>query len=501
METPNLRELAFRLGEVLDQAEGLSARLPIGQAGPEDVDRIRRLLGAPCDWRVRKVGNAARVVYLDTIADPQRLDDEVVRPLVRALLRREAGPLPPSGLEAVRTYGEAADALLAGKAIVMLVGGDGAWAADVARWPQRQPQEPPAELVSQGPHLGFVEVLATNLALLRKEVPSRRMRVEALTLGRRSRTRVAVVYMQGLARLDLLTEVRRRLSKVEADFIADSSMLSQWLVPKSYLFPAVHTTERPDVAASAILEGRVIIMCDGSPTAIIVPQVFADILHVPEDYYIRPLGATIERTIRLMGFVTALIASPLYVALLTVNLQLVPTPLFLSIAQARSNVPIPVAAEVLVLEILVEVIRQAGLRVPSSLGQSVSIIGAIVIGQSAVIAGLFSAPAVVVVSLSFIVSFIVPSRDAAMALRLLRFPLILLAATFGLFGMMWGLMLLLVYLCAIDSFGVPYLAPVSPRRLRGLQDVLWRRPLPAMRRSFLARPVRPRAAAEGRRGP
>ncbi|MCL6595140.1 MAG: spore germination protein [Firmicutes bacterium] len=500
MDTLDLREVAALCDDALDEADGLSARLPIRQAGAADVERIRRLLGAPADLRVRRIGKAVRAVYLETIVDPRRLDDEVVRPFSRALLRSGERPSAPPGFEAVRTYGEAADALLAGKAVVILAGADGAWVWDVARWPQRQPQEPPAELVSQGPHLGFVEDLATNLALLRKEVPSRRMRVETLAIGRRSRTRVAVVYVQGLARLDLLTEVRRRLSHVEADFITDSGMLSQWLVPRSYLFPAVHTTERPDVAASAVLEGRVIILCDGSPTIVIVPQVFADILHVPEDYYIRPLGATIERTIRFMGFLTALVVSPLYVALLTVNLQLVPTPLFLSIAQARSNVPIPVAAEVLLLEILVEVIRQAGLRVPSSLGQSVSIIGAIVIGQSAVIAGLFSAPAVVVVSLSFIVSFIVPSRDAAMALRLLRFPLILLAAAFGLFGMMWGLMLLLIYLCAIDSFGVPYLAPVSPRRLRGLQDVLWRRPLPAMRRSFLARPPRPQAAG-GRKGP
>jgi hypothetical protein len=272
-------------------------------------------------------------------------------------------------------------------------------------------------------------------------------------------------------------------------------MLGQWLAPRSnILFPTVGATERPDRAVAAILEGRVAVLVSGSPTALLMPNVFAHMLHVPEDYYQTPIPVLANRLVRVVGLLVASGASPLLVALTSINHDLIPERLFVAIAQSRRGVPIPIAIEVLILELLIEVIREAGIRLPGPVGQSVAILGAVIVGQAAVMAGLISAPAVVVVSLAFIASFVLPSSDLVMTLRLMRYPLIVLAAAFGLYGLTWGLLIALIYLCALDSFGVPYLAPLTPLRVRGLQDTLWRRSLPKLRRSFLAARARRRQA-------
>jgi spore germination protein KA len=485
MDTASLARLGEQCqGVLLRIQDALAAwRLPAEPAAA--ARELADLLGHPLDLVARPVGHGMQVIYLRTVVDERRLEEAVLRPL--------AAP-PPSGpavtaadLTPVRSCREAAEALLAGRAVVLGRGASAALAAAVQRWPTRSISEPPAEIVARGPHAGFVEDLATNLAQLRRGVPDPRLRVEPVAVWQRSGTTGAMVYVAGLAHPRVLAEVRGKLAEVDPSFATDSSMLAQWLSARAYLFPTVGMTERPDVAVAGLLEGRVLLLVEGSPVAVLVPQVFAHLLHVPADYYTQAVFATMERLLRMAGLLVALTASPLYVALTTVNLELIPTPLYVSLAQERLGVPLPTLAEVLILEVLVEVIRQAGLRMPSGIGQPVAIVGAVVIGQSAVFAGLVSAPAVVVVSLAFIISFIEPVPEAALAVRAVRYPLILIAAGFGLFGLMWALFFLLIYLSALESFGVPYLAPVTPRRPRGLQDTLLRLPLPRLRRSFLAR--------------
>ncbi len=447
--------------------------------------RLRRMLGNPADLCVRPVGSLVTVMYLSTIVDEAQIQDTLVGPLSQQF---DSPPALANRLAPIDTYGDALNALLSGKAIALTRQVPGALAANTGKWPKRDPTEPPAEVISRGPHTGFIERLDTNVALIRMGVPDPRLRYENFVMASRSGTKTGLFYVEGLVSPKVLQRVRDTLKSVRPSMVTDARMLAQHLTPSAHLFPTVGSTERPDVAYGALLEGRVVVLTDGSPTALLIPQVFANLLSVPDDYYNRGIVASFERAFRFLGLLGTLTISALYVSLASVNHELVPTPLFLSIAQARLGIPMPLVLEILALEATIELIRQAGLRLPSSFGQSIAVVGAVVIGQSAVLAGLLSAPAVVVVSVGFIMSFILPSQATAMSLRILRFPLILLADAFGLFGLVWGLLLLFIYLSSLESFGVPYLSPVMPLRLRGLQDTIVRRSLRKLRRSFVARP-------------
>lgn len=491
-----MADSAFR--ELSDRCSALQARvesvfLGLALAGEDAPTTLRDALGDPPDLVERKVGRV-RLLYLSTIVHLPRIEEAVIHPLTTASAASAATAETPvaetfaSHGSALRTFQDAVDALLGGKVVLLMRDQAGGYALPVTNWPKREIAEPAAEFIARGPHLGFIEDLDTNIALLRQGIHDRRLRWEHIPTGQRSGTRGALVYMEGLVPPRILQKARRHLAWSRPSFTTDSAMLGQWLVPRSGLFlPTVGSTERPDRAVAALLEGRVLLLASGSPTALLVPNVFAHLLQVPEDYYQSPIYTLMNRLVRVLGMIVASLASPLLVALTTLNHDLIPTRLFLAIAQSRRAVPVPIALEVLTLEVTVEVIREAGVRLPSPVGQSVSIIGAVVIGQSALMAGLVSAPVLVVVALAFIASFVLPSSTLVVAVRAMRYPLILLAAALGLYGLTLGLLLDLIYLCALDSFGVPYLAPLVPLRARGLQDTLWRRTLPALRRAFYAR--------------
>lgn len=464
------------------------------QLTPADgAGQVSELLGAPPDLVLGSLGPGTQVLYLSTIVHTAHLQAVLEAALYPLGLTSVLAPSPAgiADITALRTRRDAAEALLAGKAVVLVQGRPGGWAVMARNWPVRQISEPPAEMAERGPHTGFVELLDTNVAMLRHLIPDVRLRWERVQTGRRSGTHGALVYVDGLVEPAVLARIRRRIRKARPSFTTDTSMFDEWLAPRSgRLFPVIGRTERPDRAAAALMEGRVVLLGTGSPTALMAPVTLAHLIHVPADYYERPWPAVLARSVRLLGILVSVSATSLYVAFATVNQELIPTSLYVSIAQARRGVPVPLTLEVLGLEVVVDIIRQAGLRLPGSVGQSISIIGAVVIGQSAVMAGLISAPTIVVVAFCFIASFTIPQTELVQSFRTLRFLFILIAAAFGLFGWALGLLLLVAYLCSLDSFGVPYLAPLSPRRARGTQDMLWRAPLPRLRRSFLARNAR-----------
>lgn len=489
MEALALRRVVGRCADLAARIESTLSALPI--AGAEASEQIRELLGAPPDLVIHPVGAMIKVLYVKTIVDQARLESALIRPLTTFGMMASGALLPPTFIAEVsplRTYREAVEALLGAKAVLLNRGRDGGWAVPLPHWPQRNISEPTGEFITEGPHTGFIESLETNIAVIRHVVPDHHLRWESIETGRRSGTKGALVFMEGLVRPGVLAEVRRHLHSAHPSFATDASMLLEWLAPRAgRFFPVIGRTERPDTTAAALLEGRVVILTTGSPTALLFPNVFANLLHSPEDYYARAFTADIKRILRVIGMVVSVLASPLFVALASVNQELVPTPLMVSLAQARRGVPLPLVVEIVILEIVVDIIREAGLRLPSPVGQSIAIIGAVVIGQAATMAGLVSAPSVVIVALAFIASFTMPSTDLVNALRTTRFPMVLVAAAFGLFGVTLSLLLLFAYLSSLESFGVPFLAPLTPLRTRALQDTLWRRSLPALRRSLFAR--------------
>lgn len=387
--------------------------------------------------------------------------------------------------------------LCQGKTALFVDGLPRAVMAELAGYETRNVQEPIGEPVVRGPREGLVESLQTNLSLIRRRVGSPLLRFEPMTVGRWTQTQVVVAYFHGIADDALVQEVRRRLSAIDVDGIIDTSYIEEFIEDTPYtVFPQVLNTERPDTVVANLLEGRVAILAEGSPFALIVPTSLWALMTAAEDYYQRWDGATLVRMLRYALVAMVVLLPSTYVAVTTFHPETLPSPMLVSIAAARDAVPFSSFTEVLLMEITFEALREAGVRLPRPIGQTIGIVGAIVIGEAAVSAQIVSAPVVIIVAFTGISAFAIPHFNVGIAFRITRFLILLLAGSMGLLGTALGLMLLILHLAALRSFGQPYLAPVSPLRWAELQDTVFRLPRWLMRR-------RPRPVKEptDRRGP
>ncbi len=338
--------------------------------------------------------------------------------------------------------------------------------------------EPSSETVTRGPQDGFTEDIRRNTALLRKRLHTPRLAIKQLEVGEITRTRVNLVYLKGIINENLVTEIEERINRIKIDGIVSDGQLEEFLRDSPWsLISTVNSTERPDVLAAALLEGRAGLIFDNTPFCLIIPVTMVNLLQSPEDYYDNYWFSSFIRLLRWSAFFTSLLAPALYIAVTTFHQELLPTQLLLSIIISREKVPFPGLVEALVMEMSFEILREAGVRLPRAFGQTISIVGAIVIGQAAVSAGLVSPAMVVVVSLTAISSFSTPSLSLANSVRILRFIFMLLAASLGLFGIMVLLSVLVFYLCSVRSFGIPYLSPLAPVSFSDLKDVFIRVPV------------------------
>lgn len=354
-------------------------------------------------------------------------------------------------------------------------------------------EEPQSEPVIRGPREGFVESLQTNTGLLRVRLRNANLKMETISIGTLSHTNVVIVYLKGTAEEELLYDVRNRLSGIQIDGVLESGYIEEFITDSPYSpFPQVQNTERPDVVIGSILEGKVAILTDGTPIALVVPMTFWAGLQASEDYYERSIAATPLRWLRILFTAVSLFLPSMYVSLVSYDHPILPTSLLLSIASSQRMSPFPAIIETLLMEITFEALREAGIRLPKGVGSAVTIVGGIVIGQAAVQAGFISAPVVIVVATTGIASYIIPRYNFGLAFRLLRFPLLLLAGFMGFYGLMIGIITILIHLAALRSFGVPYLYPVAPLSKSGLKDVFVRKPWFSMN-------IRPTQAANKKR--
>lgn len=299
-----------------------------------------------------------------------------------------------------------------------------------------------------------------------------------MKIGRMTKSTVAYCYLSGVASETVIQEVEKRLSEIDIDAIMDVGYLEQFIEDNPFSpFPQTQSTERPDRTVANILEGRVAILVDGSPFALMVPVVFNQFYQTTEDYSSRFLMGSFTRIARMLALVFSLIFPSLYVSFISFNPELLPTEFAVAVAGGRAGVPYPAVIEVLIIEIAMEILREATVRLPKEVGGALSIVGVLVIGQAAVEAGLSSPITVVVIALTTIGSFATPAYTAAFALRMLRFPIMILAGIFGLYGVMIGIIYIFNHMLSIKSFGVPYMAPVSPEDYQGMKDVVIRSPL------------------------
>ncbi|MEV5027615.1 spore germination protein [Paenibacillus sp. LPE1-1-1.1] len=351
------------------------------------------------------------------------------------------------------------------------------YAINVYKPDSRPIQESENEVVITGPHDSFVEAAALNLSLIRRRVKSPRLKVLKCEVGEVTKTHVYVLYIDGLANMDYVRELVKRIEIIEVDAIHDGTMLVQYIddAPNS-IFPQFPTTERADSAVSKLVAGRVLAIVDGSPSVISAPASFFEFFASPDDYYQRWALGTATRLLRFAAFIITISFTALYVSVTTFHYEMVPEDLLLTLTESRSRVPFPPIYEALLLEVTIELLREAGARLPSKIGQTIGIVGGIVIGQAAVQAGLTSNILIIAVASSAIASFVIPSYMMSASIRLARFGLILLAGLLGNFGLVIGFALMVIHLSGLTSLNSSYLTPIAPNKTRDWRDTFIRAP-------------------------
>lgn len=381
---------------------------------------------------------------------------------------------------------DAAAGMLTGDAILFVDGYDKALKIADKGYPGAGVKEPDSEKVIRGSKEGFTDSVKTNTALIRKRIRSTRVKVKNIQQGLYSHTLVNLVYMEDLAYPSVVEEIEKRIGDYEIDGVMDSGIIEQLAEHKWYSpFPQFQTTQRPDRAAMAILEGRVVVMSDNSPTALILPTDFNSCLKTSDDYYNRFEVASFARMLRFMAAFFAMTFPALYLAVTNFHTQILPTPLLLSFWEARIGVPFPAALEVILMELAFELLREAGVRLPGAMGNTIGIVGGLIIGQAAVDANLVSPIVVIVVAFTALCSFSIPNEEFAFSFRILKFFMIALSAWLGFFGFLLGLLVVLIHLCKLKSFGIPYLMPFVGADLNDYQDErdsIWRAPFRRMTR-------------------
>ncbi|WP_139999704.1 spore germination protein [Paenibacillus paridis] len=467
----------------------------------ENLNAIKQAISSNSDVHFREfqitvIHARAALIFVDGMQNEELISEYVMKILMSDTERDITGinPLALSTylLENVLPVCEAYEAedlhdlnqsILKGCTALLIEGMPNALLIHASNMKSRAINEPSSEALLRGPRIGFTEVLSENTSMLRRQGFSDDLEINMYEVGARIKRKLVIAYMKEIVNQDLLQEVRDRIGKINIDFVAESGYVEQ-LIEDNYLSPFQQTqnTERPDRVINSLLEGRIAILLDGTPFALIVPVTFGMLLQSPEDYYDRWLPGTFLRMLRFFAAFLALMAPALYISFISFHPGLIPTELAVTIIETRQGVPFPSLIEVLILEISIEILREAGIRLPKPIGPAMGIVGGLIIGEAAVQAGIVSPFLVIVVAVTAISSFSIPVYSAGITLRILRFGGMLCAAVLGMFGTILFFLLICGHLSKLKSFGVPYVTPFSPVRFSDWKDLFVRAPLPLMKK-------------------
>ncbi|MFF2479708.1 spore germination protein [Paenibacillus sp. NPDC058071] len=484
----------FRKNEKLNKTKSTELEEELEREFTSDIDQNEKIFKETfqdcSDVQFRRVEvnhhNHFLIVYIDNIIDKKMLEEYVIKPILTSLRNekvvKEEGVLTSEMLpicvsDSSTKVTQLVRNVLEGEVAILIPGNKNVMSYSIPDIPKRSLDEPSSEPVIRGPKDGFIEHISTNISLIRTRLKTSKLKVEFITVGRHSQTRIAISYLKDTAQEKLVDEVRKRLNSIQLDGVLDATYIEECIEDQPYSpFPQVHSTERPDVVVAELLEGKVAILVDTTPFVLVVPMTFWTGLQASEDYYTRWPVATFVRLIRFIFINFAIFAPPLYVAITTFHQEMIPTNLVLRIAASREEVPFPAMVEALFIEIIFEALREAGIRLPKQIGQAISIVGGLVIGQAAVQAGLISAPVVIIVSITGISMFTIPRYSFANGIRLLRFPMLFLAGAMGLYGIVLGVLGIVLHMTSLRSFGVLYFSPVAPLKFPAMKDIFIRIP-------------------------
>jgi len=464
----------------MDQVGPISSDLAV------NIDRIEQIFSDTHDLVIRKLTikqttEQAALIYIDGLTDGAAINSDVLRPLQLESIGGKPGD------ELMMTVGQIAAesdwykieiAILHGKSLLFVKGRVTAYVLGTSGWPQRAIEDPQMEASLKGAHQGFVETSGQNIAMIRRYIPNRELKMKRLIVGRRGQTCVTIMYLEDVMNPRLLSALKERIEKIDVDVILNTGELAELIEDNPYsLFPQFVLTERPDSAASQILQGRCVVVVDRSPSVLVAPVSFYSYFQSIDDYSTRWSIATFLRMLRMFAFITATFLPAFYIAVVSFHIEIIPMKLLLTLGESRGQVPFPPFVEAILMEITLEMLREAGVRLPAPVGQTVGIVGGIVLGQAVVQAGLISNVMVIVVAFTAISSFILPNYDMVAAVRLIRFMLMILSSLFGFVGIIIGLMTMIAHLLTLKSLGMPYGSPLAPVRFSDWKDTIIRAPL------------------------
>lgn len=429
------------------------------------------------------------IIFIESLCDKELINNQVISPLLKGTLddnmigddiSRIAQTLFISSINTKRIENkeELITELLVGNAAIFFEGYGTALIVKSSKVEKRAIDKPENETTIFAAKEAFVENIETNISMVIRRIPIPDIKIEGFILGGLSRTNTRLVWIQGLAKNEIVEEVRRRIKDLDADMVDSTSTLAELIQDKpASIFPTYRLTERPDVVSRALSSGHVAILCDNSPFALIVPMTFWDSFKSMDDYSQLPFASSFLRIIRIIAFVISIIISPLYLSFVTYNHTIVPPSLALNISQGREGVPFPSIIELFGMTIIIDIIREAGTRMPGMVGYFIGTLGAVIIGQAAVSAGYVSVSLIIVVAFSAIATFAISSTILVNTSRIINYLLILISGFLGIFGFFNGSFIILWRMSILESFGVPYLYPIIPVEFEGWKDTFVRLPL------------------------
>ena len=457
---------------------------------------LQGMLGNSSDIKMREFefGKGRRqkalVLFVDGLANADIVNRHIIEPIMYSdrMGSRFTGEKTGSMqdiLETLITVGEvqeaetlekAVEGALAGDTVLFIDGQVKCFVLGSKGFSMRSVEQSDSEVVVRGPKESFNENLRTNTALLRRKIKNPMLRMESMTIGQRTKTPIEIVYIENLVKPGLINEVKKRLRNIDTDCILDSGYVEQYIEEAPYsVFPTVGHTEKPDVLAAKILEGRAGIIVDGSPMALTVPFLFIENFQSAEDYYTSPWFSSLLRTYRFLSFALCVFVPAFYVAFTTFHQGIIPTTLLYTMEAARQGVPFSAFFEAIVMLIMFELLREAGLRMPKPVGQTIGIVGALIMGDAAVSAGLVSAPLLICIALSAVSGFVVSSLNSVQSL--LRLIYLIMASCLGGLGIMACFFVTMVHMASLQSFGQAYFQPIAPLVPSDMKDTFVRVPL------------------------
>lgn len=467
-------------------------KLPVSKDLNKNIEYLKDIFSRTSDFIIREIkisGNpkySAAVAYIDGFHEQLVIERMIIDRLGFIPLKEHINPLSIEyskhlmGIpdrDVLDDMNTVIDNILDGYVIVLLDGQNKALTVKIQSPPTRAVEEPTSEVSQRGPKEGFTESIETNITLLRRRIKNRRFKTELFKIGRQSETAIMLCYIESIVNDKILEEVKRRMGEIDVDSVISSKFLQEYIedAPLS-LFPTNIRSERPDATAAYILEGRIAIVVDGTPLVIIIPSTFIDFFHSSEDNTIRYVSVTFNRILRITSLIITLTLPALYVVLLSFHQELIPSALAITIIRTRSKVPFSPIWEMFLMLTSFEIIKEAGVRIPKAAGQAISIVGALVIGEAAVQAGVVSTPAVIIVALTSLAAYAVPVPELQVALTIPRFILLFIGGMFSMIGLVSALTILFLYLMSVRSFGVPFMAPIAPFITAGIKNSFVRAP-------------------------